>query len=929
MEAIVLKGVKVHNLKNVDVSIPYGRLTVISGVSGSGKSSLAMDTLYAEGQRRFIESLSAYVRQFLERMERPEVEFVNGMLPAVAIESRNTIFNARSTVGTQTEINDYLRILFARIGQTYCYSCGSFVKKNSPHEIAREILAMNEGTQILITFPIRIGKQSKKYLNQYLKEINKQGFTRLYCNGSVISIEDEKEVKKVCASDMFDVAVDRLYVKKNQKKRVIDSLETAYRQGKGHLSVIIIEEAGENSQLQFSNLFHCADCNISFQELTPHMFSFNSPVGACPECQGFGRTITIDMDLVVPDKNKSLAEGAIVPWTTKAGQWEFDQLREYCRKKKIPMTVPFRMLKEKDQRVILTGNEDFFGVKGFFDYLEKKKYKMHVRVFLSRYRAYVTCPMCHGSRLKEHASHVRVDRKNIHDISAMTITELHTFFTGLKLTAYEEKITTAVLQELRNRVRFLKEVGLGYITLERLSRTLSGGESQRINLASALGANLVDTLYVLDEPSIGLHARDNALLIGILQELKKLGNTVVVIEHDKDMIEKADMIIDLGPGAGEKGGEMLYSGNYRGLKSCKKSLTARYIRKEEKIALQKSYLENKRNTANQKKSIVVDGAFVHNLKELSVSIPLGRLVVITGVSGSGKSTLMYDVLYKNFLRFRGRPVTDVGKVGKIKGYENIADIILVDQTPIGRSPRSNPVTFIDVYSAIRKVFSDSRGARLRKKTARDFSFNVDGGRCDACRGGGKIKVEMHFLADMFVECEACSGTRFKKEILEIHYNGKNIHEVLQLTVEEAIIFFKDIPRIIQKIQILHEVGLGYLRLGQPATTLSAGEAQRLKLAVELLETRRQNTLFLFDEPTIGLHYHDISALMRALERLLDRGNSIIMIEHNMEVIKCADYIIDLGPEGGVEGGKVIGYGTPRKLTQFKRSYTGKYLREYL
>jgi len=554
---------------------------------------------------------------------------------------------------------------------------------------------------------------------------------------------------------------------------------------------------------------------------------------------------------------------------------------------------------------------------------------MHVRVFLSRYRAYVTCPMCHGSRLKEHASHVRVDRKNIHDISAMTITELHTFFTGLKLTAYEEKITTAVLQELRNRVRFLKEVGLGYITLERLSRTLSGGESQRINLASALGANLVDTLYVLDEPSIGLHARDNALLIGILQELKKLGNTVVVIEHDKDMIEKADMIIDLGPGAGEKGGEMLYSGNYRGLKSCKKSLTARYIRKEEKIALQKSYLENKRNTANQKKSIVVDGAFVHNLKELSVSIPLGRLVVITGVSGSGKSTLMYDVLYKNFLRFRGRPVTDVGKVGKIKGYENIADIILVDQTPIGRSPRSNPVTFIDVYSAIRKVFSDSRGARLRKKTARDFSFNVDGGRCDACRGGGKIKVEMHFLADMFVECEACSGTRFKKEILEIHYNGKNIHEVLQLTVEEAIIFFKDIPRIIQKIQILHEVGLGYLRLGQPATTLSAGEAQRLKLAVELLETRRQNTLFLFDEPTIGLHYHDISALMRALERLLDRGNSIIMIEHNMEVIKCADYIIDLGPEGGVEGGKVIGYGTPRKLTQFKRSYTGKYLREYL
>jgi excinuclease ABC subunit A len=928
MDAIRLYGIKVHNLKNIDVAIPYGKLTVLSGISGSGKSSLALDTLFAEGQRRFIESLSAYVRQFLERMERPDVERVSGMLPAVCIESRNTIVNARSTVGTHTEINDYLRILFARIGKTYCFKCGTLVRKDTPQDIVQDMLHFPPETRVLITFPVHLGGTAKKYATQYVQELKKQGFVRVYWKGMVADLDDTEKLKQIFASGECAVVVDRVNIKKTAQKRLIDSLETAYKLGKGHLALIAVND-DPHTRKAYSNLFHCADCDLSFRELTPHMFSFNSPVGACPECQGFGRIITIDIDRVIPDRGKSIQEGAIVPWTTKAGQWEFEQLRAFCKKRKISLTKPFRLLKAKDQRDIIEGTDDFCGINGFFAYLAKKKYKMHVRVFLSRYRAYVICPTCNGSRLKDHAAHVKISDKNIQELSSMTIRALHEFFDTIDVSAHEKKIAATVLDEIKSRIRFLKDVGLDYLRLDRLSRTLSGGEAQRINLASALGAKLVDTLYVLDEPSVGLHARDHALLIGILKALKKLGNTVVVIEHDKDMIEQADTVIDLGPGAGEKGGHILYSGTYKGLCSSKQSLTARYIRKEETISLQKKYLIDKRNAGIQKKTIVVHGATEHNLKDLSVTIPLGRLVVLTGVSGSGKSTLMHTVIYNNFLRSRGRAVSDVGIAKKIKGYEHIGDMILIDQAPIGRTPRSNPVTFIDAYSSIRTVFSATRGAKLRKRGARDFSFNVEGGRCETCKGDGRIKVEMHFLADMFIECEACQGKRFKKEILEITYNGKNIHEVLQLTVDEALMFFEAVPRVKQKIQVLHDVGLGYLQLGQPAPTLSAGEAQRLKLAVELREANRTNTLFLFDEPTVGLHYHDIKALLGAIEKLLECGNSIMMIEHNMEVIKCADYIIDLGPEGGENGGALIGCGSPAYIARLKKSYTATFLRDYL
>lgn len=925
MSGIILKGIEVHNLQSVDVTIPYQKLTVISGLSGSGKSSLAIDTLYAEGQRRFIESLSAYVRQFLERMERPRIAYVSGMLPSIALEAKNSISNARSTVGTQTELNDYLRVLMARIGKTYCYSCASEVIRDIPTDIAAWLLKEKKDQRLYISFPVRFTDYSKKYVAQYIQEILKQGFSRIMYENKVESLEDEAIAKCIKDKKLFHIVVDRLVSHSDERKRIIDSLEIAYRHGRGHLSVWHEESKAKIIEHVFSEGFHCPRCDIEYSEPTPQMFSFNSPLGACTECQGFGRVITIDPHLVIPDENKSIRDGAIVPWTTKAAQWEYNELKKMCKRHHISVDKSFKSLSAKHRKLIFEGDDQFYGINGFFKYLETKKYKMHVRVFLSRYRSYVTCNECQGKRLKKNVQHVRMRGKNMCDITAMSVDQLHAFFHAMTLTNYETSKAGTVLEELRTRVSFLKDVGLGYLSLDRLSRTLSGGETQRINLASALGASLVDTLYVLDEPSIGLHARDNAMLIAILKALKKLGNTVVVIEHDREMIENADHVIDLGPFAGVRGGKIMYQGTPKGLLRSRKALTARYLRGEEKIVLDKVY----RTKENKEKVITICGAQEHNLKKISVKIPLGVFVAITGVSGSGKSTLLYDVIYNNFLRARGRSVTHVGKVDKIEGYEHISDIILIDQKPIGRTPRSNPATFIGVFSAIRTLFGNTRDAKRRRMSPRHFSFNVEGGRCSACKGDGRIKVEMHFLADVYVVCEACQGKRYGREVLDVRYKDKNIDEVLQMTIDDALEFFNDSQTITSKLQVLSQVGLGYLTLGQPAPTLSAGEAQRLKLALELVENRKQNVLFLFDEPTVGLHYHDIQALMRALEKLLVRGNSIIMIEHNIEVIKCADYIIDLGPEGGNRGGKIIAKGTPHYVAKSKHSYTGQYLKELL
>ncbi len=950
--AIVLKGVRTHNLKNIDVTIPHNQLLVITGVSGSGKSSLAFDTLYAEGQRRYVESLSAYARQFLERMEKPDLDLVTGILPAIAIEAKNPISNARSTVGTQTEINDYLRILFARIGKTYCSSCGRIVEIDEPEKCAAKLLSESEGHAGIVLFPLKTGDGSGKYAKEFLGELTKQGFLRALVKGSLKPLT--AAVFEEAENNSVQIVVDRIQLEKSKKPRLIESLELGYRYGKGFLTVLLSPEKTaalpqENTSLKnwketaFSNSFHCAYCKLSYPAPTPHMFSFNSPLGACPECQGFGRTIDIDWNLVVPDRGKSLADGAIEPWTKPSTTWEFGQLKKYAQKKHISWNQPFRDLPDEQQNLILYGagkdpGDDYFSVKEFFAYLEKKTYKMHVRIFLSKYRGYFLCPSCGGSRLKPEALRVRVSGKNVYELSQLTLEQLQHFINGLKLTAHENEIMGPVLLELKKRIRFLNDVGLSYLTLSRLSRTLSGGEAQRINLATSLGSSLVDTLYVLDEPSIGLHERDNQLLINLLKELRSLGNTVVVVEHDESMIRMADHVIDLGPFAGAMGGKIIAQGNPAQLLKSKESLTAKYLRGEEKIQrdstinLRKKFDghsavlgQASRDDKDEKKTISVFGAAEHNLKKINVSFPLGQFCAVTGVSGSGKSTLLYDVLYNNYLRYKGRPVSDVGVCERIEGFDLITDLVLIDQSPIGRTPRSNPVTYLKAFDDIRQIFSQTPDAKRRHLGAGAFSFNVPGGRCETCEGDGKIRVEMHFMADVFIECEKCGGTRYQQHILDVRFKGRNIHQVLNLTVEEAIEFFHDYKKLVEKLLVLKKVGLGYLRLGQSATTLSAGEAQRLKLALELVDTSRSNLLYVFDEPTIGLHYHDIKFLIKAFDELVARENSLIVIEHNLDVIRCADFIVDLGPEGGDKGGEVLYCGPLKGIFDVKRSFTGKYL----
>ncbi len=922
--AIILKGVKTHNLKNIDVTVLHGTFVVVTGVSGSGKSSLAFDTLYAEGRRRYVESLSAYSRQFLERIEKPDLDFVSGILPAIAIEVKNVVNNARSTVGTQTELNDYLRLLFARIGVTYCSSCGKPVKSDSPQNILDIVNRDFSGCQAAVTFPIEISQKTKDFSREIFDELERQGFLNFLISGTRFNLEEIRKRNKKTLGRIL-VVVDQLELKAENRSRFLDSLESALKYGKGLVS-IVSEQKGKMVEQKFSSRFHCAECNIEYRTPNPNSFSFNSPLGACPECQGFGRVITIDWNLVVPNPKLSIAEGAIEPWTKPSASWEFKKLKEFCRRKKIQMDRPFSQLKEQEQKWILygSGDKDFFSVRDFFEYLEKKTYKMHIRIFLSKYRGYILCSKCHGARLKPEALAVKVNGKNIAELSALTIESLKEFFDSITLSEHDQSVAESILLEIKNRVSFLAEVGVGYLTLDRLSRTLSGGEAQRIHLAASLGSALVDTLYVLDEPSVGLHERDNALLIRLLEKLRNLGNTVVVVEHDRTMIEAADQVIDLGPMGGERGGKIIFSGPFSELSSARNSHTARYFRNEFKI--ERSYIKKNGHVS---KTIQIYKAAEHNLKGISLKIPLYQFVVITGVSGSGKSTLMYDILYANYLRWRGRSVQDVGRVSAIEGWEQVQDLLLIDQSPIGRTPRSNPVTYVKAFDQIRKVFAGTREAKARRLTASHFSFNVPGGRCEKCEGDGTAKIEMHFLADIYITCEACGGSRFQSSILEIRYRSKNIRDVLETTVDEALDFFKDEPRICGPLSILSQVGLGYLRLGQAATTLSGGEAQRLKLASELSSTTHDNLLYLFDEPTTGLHYYDIAALLLAFETLLKRGHSLCVIEHNMEIIKCADYIIDLGPEGGDRGGEVVYAGPLEGLLKERRSHTGIALKKYL
>ncbi len=935
-EAIEVRGARVNNLKNVSFSIPINQMTVVTGVSGSGKSSLAFDTIYAEGQRRYVESLSAYARQFLERMDKPDVDEVHGIAPAIAIRQKNATRNPRSTVGTQTEIYDYLRLLFARVGQTFCRVCGRQVYRDSPESVADEVLTtLPEGTRFYVLFPAGAGQRQpqekqtsgkrrtasrRQSITAHVMSLMQRGFTRLYANGQTIDLSSPDDYPRDDFEDVY-VLVDRLTARPDVRQRLVDSLETCFQEGQGSA---IIETADANPQrLPFSDRFECKYDATVYAIPEPRLFSFNNPYGACPTCQGFGNTIGLDLDLVIPNPGLSLKDGAIEPWTKPQHEWAMSELKQFCRSEKISMTTPFNQLSRSEQHAIVEGRGDFGGVRGFFDWMETKKYKLHVRVFLSKYRGYTLCPDCKGGRLRQEARDVKVSGQTLADVCGRSIREASKFFDELQLSPEQTAIADRILFEVRRRLRFLVEVGLDYLTLDRLASTLSGGEAQRIQLATNLGSSLVGALYVLDEPSIGLHPRDNDRLIRLLKNLRDIGNTVLVVEHDAEMMRSADHILDIGPAAGELGGRVMYEGDFAGLLRDETSLTARYLRGDAEIK------EPKQRRVAQKRRLTIQGASEHNLKSIDVEVPLDMLVCVTGVSGSGKSTLIHDCIYAGLKKQRGEWTGHVGAFTKLEGGHFIDETILVDQSPIGRTPRSNPVTYIKVYDAIREVFANTREAQARGFEPSHFSFNLPGGRCEVCQGDGTVTVEMQFLADVELVCEECKGTRFKQQILDIRYRGKNVHEVLSMTVREAITFFREVPKITNRLRVLDDVGLGYLRLGQSATTLSGGEAQRIKLAAHLLKRTGAKTLYIFDEPTTGLHFDDINKLLAAFRALIDAGGSLLVIEHNLDVIKTADQIVDLGAEGGDAGGYVVGVGTPEEIMRIRESHTGHFLRSYL
>jgi excinuclease ABC subunit A len=913
---IIIRGAREHNLKNLTFEIPRNKLVVFTGVSGSGKSSLVFDTIYAEGQRRYVESLSAYARQFLERMNKPDVDYIQGISPAVAIEQKSGSKNSRSTVGTSTEIYDYLRLLFARIGKTICFECGKEVKKDTTATVTDWIENQEDGTKFYLTFPLHDHEGRK--VKEEIDLIKKRGFFRIYFNGNVFDLNEETKLPK--KKKGVRVLVDRFKVQKGKvREKLSDSIEVTFKEGENRL-VLINADTGEEKE--FNKFYEC--CGIRYEEPEPRFFSFNNPFGACPVCQGFSKTIGIDMNLVIPNPELSISEGAIAPFRSAKYSTHLRDLVQNAKSFSIPLNIPYKNLTTEQVNLIKKGFGDYIGIDRFFEKLESKTYKMHVRVLLSRYRGYTLCAACKGTRLRREALQVKINSKSIYDVVKLPIEQSLQFFTELKLSDFDMKVGERVLKEIIKRLTFLNNVGIGYLTLDRLSSTLSGGETQRINLATSLGSSLVGTLYVLDEPSIGLHPRDNARLINILKNLRDIGNSVLVVEHEPEMMREADIIIDMGPKAGIDGGGIIAMGTYDDILKNKDSLTGKYLSGRLKIPV-----PTKRNN-KKNKEIEIIGARENNLKNIDVKIPLNKFVVITGVSGSGKSTLIYDVLYSGLAKNLGMPVSEVGAFTEIKGAEFIDEVQIVDQSPIGKTPRSNPISYIKAFEHIRELFASTHQARARGYKPGFFSFNVPGGRCETCQGDGFIKVEMQFLADLYLTCEDCDGTRFKKEIREITYKGKNLVDILEMTVDEAVKFFEQEEKIVRFIKILADVGLGYIKLGQPSNTLSGGEAQRIKLASNLTKQReRRHTLFIFDEPTTGLHFDDISKLLNCFNLLIERNNSVVIIEHNLDVIKCADYVIDLGPDAGEKGGEIIAVGTPEKIVSNPDSWTGKYLKEYL
>ncbi|HEX4810809.1 MAG TPA: excinuclease ABC subunit UvrA [Bryobacteraceae bacterium] len=930
---LAIRGARVHNLKNIDVDIPHNALTVVTGVSGSGKSSLVFDTIYAEGQRRYVESLSAYARQFLERMEKPDVDEILGISPPVAIRQKNQTRNPRSTVATATELYDFMRLLYARAGRTYCPNDGTRIERDTVDQVAMAMLQQAEGSRWYALFPVQCQGKEKDAaaLPDQLFELRKKGFNRLFQGGQMFEFSTPESLLDIDFSKPLYILADRIVIRGDLHQRIVDTVEVCYRES----GEIFFEEAGaaDPRMLHFSERFACKQCGQTAAIPEPTLFSFNNPIGACPVCQGFGNTIDYDFDLIIPDPTLSLEEGAVDPWTKPQYSWYYEEELKPKARSKVRLTVPYMDL-SRGEKEFVRGH-----VIRFFHEVERKKYKVHVRVFMSRYRAYTECPACRGARLRPEALWVRMGGLNIAELSRLNIARAAEFFENLQLSPEESEIAEKILLEIRQRSRFLNDVGLEYLTLDRLAATLSGGEAQRIQLATCLGSRLVGATYVLDEPSIGLHSRDTARLLHILKDLRDLGNTIIVVEHDPEVMMEADYILDLGPGAGETGGRVIFGGTYPQLLQPPASrenlsLTGRYLRGELAVSRPRE-----RRKVNSKRTVRFIGARANNLKNVDVDIPLGMLVAVTGVSGSGKSSLVHDVIYRALdlqVNKERQPVKEGSSEQspsrklfwkRVDRADLLTSVVMVDQSPIGRTPRSNPVTYIKAFDIIRDLFACTPEAEKRGYAGGHFSFNIPGGRCETCQGDGTVTVEMQFLADVELVCEECRGTRYKQSVLDIHYKNLNIHEVLQLTVREALSFFAGTPRLAARLKVLQDVGLGYLRLGQSATTLSGGEAQRVKLAAHLAQSTCEGTLFLFDEPTTGLHFDDIAKLLEAFERLIHNGGSILLIEHNLELIQAADWIIDLGPEGGEAGGRILAQGTPEAIAAIEASYTGKYLKQ--